>query len=320
MKRRFLLSMLALTALVPTLGWTADYPTRAIRMVVPFPAGSTTDAMARFLGERVSRTLQQTVVIENKPGAQGAIAAAEVARAAADGYTLLVGTNSTQAANIHLFNKLPYDPRKDFSGITLFSINPLVLVVRPDLPAANLTQLIEHAREKPGALNYGVGNSGSLVTAKKLMAMAQFSAQDINYPGSPQAVTDLVAGRLDFMITDVSVTRSHINSGKLRALGVTTANRIAVLPGVPTMAEAGVKGYEFSAWGGLFAPAKTPKQVIETLNTAFVSAIKSDEAQAFFERQGQVGSTLSPAQFDHFVAQEIEAWGRLLAQAGVKKQ
>lgn len=298
----------------------ADYPERTIRLIVPFTAGSTTDAMARFLGERVSKDLKQTVIIDNKPGAQGGIAASEVARAPADGYTLLVGTNSTQAANVHLFKKLSYDPVKDFAGITQFAINPLVMVVRADLPARNMQEFIAHARATSDGLNYGVGNTGSLVTVSKLMTGNAFPAVAVNYPGSPQAVADLLAGRLDFMITDVSVTRPHIEAGKLRALAVTTAERVPSLPKVPTMQEAGIKGYTFAAWGGLFAPAKTPRPIVEKLNKAFSAAISSTEGRAFFERQGQVGAPTSADDFDRFVRQEIDTWGVLLEQAGVSKQ
>jgi tripartite-type tricarboxylate transporter receptor subunit TctC len=318
--RRLILSSLAAAATLPRPGWAADYPARAIRVVVPFPAGSTTDAMARFLGDKVSKELGQTVVVDNRPGAQGGIAASEVARAKPDGYTLFAGTNSTQAANVHLFEKLSYDPQADFAGITRFAINPLVLVVRADFPATNLEQFLQLARSRSGGLNFGVGNTGSLVTVAKLMTMTNFSAVAINYAGSPQAVNDLLGGRLDFMITDVSVTRAHLEAGKLRALGVTTGHRLAVLPSVPTLAEAGVKGYEFSAWGGLFAPAKTPRPIVEQLSKAFAAAITSADGRAFFEKQGQVGAPMAPDAFDRYVVQETEIWGRLLAQANVKKQ
>jgi tripartite-type tricarboxylate transporter receptor subunit TctC len=318
--RRLFLSTLAAGAALPRLSWATNYPARSIRIVVPFPAGSTTDAMARFLGEKVSKELGQAVVVDNRPGAQGGIAASEVARAKPDGYTLLAGTNSTQAANVHLFEKLSYDPRADFTGITRFAINPLVLVVRADSPATNVQQFLQIARAKADGLSFGVGNTGSLVTVSKLMAMTNFAAVAINYPGSPQAVNDLLGGRLDFMITDVSVTRAHVEAGKLRALAVTTAERLAVLPTVPTLAEAGVKGYEFVAWGGLFAPAKTPEPIVHQLNKAFVAAINSADGRAFFEKQGQVGAPMAPEAFDRYVVQETAVWGRLLAQANVKKQ
>ena len=242
-----------------TTAWSAEnYPERPIRLVVPFPAGSTTDTMARFLSDQVRADLGQTLVVENKAGAQGSIAATEVSRAAPDGYTLLVGTNSTQSANVHLFKKLSYDPANDFISITQFSMNPLVLVVRPDLPATTLQEFLDYAKSQPGKLNYGVGNTGSLAAVQMLKSMTGVQAMDIQYAGTPQAITDLIAGRLDFMITDISVTRPYIETGKLRALGVTPKKTTSALPGVPTLAEAGLQGYEFVAWGR-FAPAGTSR-------------------------------------------------------------
>lgn len=298
----------------------SDYPARPIRLVVPFPAGSTTDAMARFLGERVAKTLGQSVIVENKAGAQGSIAASEVSRAAPDGYTLLVGTNSTQSANVHLFNKLSYDPGRDFAAITQFTMNPLVLVVRPDLPAQDVKQFIAYAKANPGELNYGTGNSGSLAAAQMLKSMAGIQAMDVPYAGTPQAITDLLAGRLDFMITDISVTRPYIEAGKLRALAVTPRERVASLPDIPTLAQSGLPDYEFVAWGGLFAPAATPAPVIDRLNQAFVAALKSDEASVFFAKQGQEAAPRTPRAFNDYVAAQTVLWGELLAAAGQKKQ
>lgn len=299
---------------------TSDYPARPIHLVVPFPAGSTTDAMARFLGERVGKSLGQSVIVENKAGAQGSIAASEVSRAQADGYTLLVGTNSTQSANVHLFKKLPYDPARDFLAITQFTMNPLILVVRPDLPAQNVEQLLIYAKEHPGKLNYGTGNTGSLAAAQMLKDMAGIQAMEVPYAGTPQAITDLLAGRLDFMITDISVTRPYIEAGKLRALAVTPRERVESLPDVPTLAESGLPDYEFVAWGGLFAPAGTPEPVIERLNQAFVQALQSEEAVAFFAKQGQQAAPRTPRAFADYVVAQTDLWGELLAAAGQKKQ
>ncbi|QDJ40930.1 hypothetical protein CBR71_06500 [Bordetella hinzii] len=298
----------------------AAYPERPIRLVVPFPAGSTTDAMARFLGERVARTLGQSVIVENKAGAQGSIAASEVSRAAPDGYTLLVGTNSTQSANVHLFHKLSYDPSRDFAGITQFTMNPLVLVVRPDLPVQDVAQFIAYAKAHPGRLNYGTGNTGSLAAAQMLKSMAGIQAMDVPYAGTPQAITDLLAGRLDFMITDISVTRPYIEAGKLRALAVTPRQGVASLPDTPTLAQSGLPDYEFVAWGGLFAPAATPAPIIDRLNQAFVQALQSAEASAFFAKQGQEAAPRTPRAFDDYVAAQTVLWGELLAAAGQKKQ
>jgi len=297
-----------------------EYPARPVHLVVPFPAGSTTDAMARFLGERVAKALGQSVIVENKAGAQGSIAAAEVSRATGDGYTLLVGTNSTQSANVHLFKKLPYDPAQDFVAITQFTMNPLILVVRPDLPVQDVEQFLAYVKANPGKLNYGTGNTGSLAAVQMLKSMAGIQAMDVPYAGTPQAITDLLAGRLDFMITDISVTRSYIEAGKLRALAVTPRERVASLPNIPTLAEAGVADYEFVAWGGLFAPAGTPAPVVDRLNQVFVQALQSDEATAFFAKQGQQAAPRTPQDFTDYVVAQTDLWGELLAAAGQKKQ
>lgn len=324
MKRRRILALAAcvmLPLVQSTAAWASPaYPERPVRLVVPFPPGSTTDAMARFLADQAAPLLGQSLVVANKAGAQGAIAASEVARASADGYTLLVGTNSTQAANLYLSDSLPYDPRKDFSAITQFAINPLVLVVRADLPVKDLPEFLDYARQRPDELNYGVGNTGSLVSAQLLNRMAGIKAVGVNYPGSPQAITDLLDGRLHYMVTDVSVVRPHVEAGKLKALGVTTVQRVPAMPDVPTIAEAGVKGYEFSsAWGGLFAPAGTSPDILEKLNKAFVTALNSAEAKAFFDKQGQIAAPRTVAEFDRYVGQEHATWKTLIEQADIGK-
>lgn len=299
---------------------TTSYPERPVRLVVPFPPGSTTDAMARFLAERTAPLLGQSLVVANKAGAQGSIAASEVARSPADGYTLLVGTNSTQAANPYLSDSLPYHPRKDFAAITQFTINPLVLVVRADLPVNNLKEFLAYAKERPGELNFGVGNTGSQVSAQLLNRMAGLKAEGVNYPGSPQAITDLLGGRLHYMVTDVSVVRPHVEAGKLKALGVTTRQPVPALPGVPTIAEAGLPDYEFSsAWGGLFAPAGTSPEILEKLNKAFVTALNTPEAKAFFDKQGQIIAPRSVNEFENYVRQEHETWKELIEQANKNK-
>lgn len=313
---------LSFSALAPA--WSADkadaYPQRAIKLVVPFPAGSTTDTMTRFLSEKVAPELKQSLVVENKAGAQGGIAAADVSRAAPDGYTLLVGTNSTQAANVHLFKNLPYNPAKDFVAITQFTMNPLVLVVHPDLPAKDLAQFLDYAKARPGELNYGVGNTGSLAAVQMLKSMTGIQAMDIQYAGTPQAITDLIAGRLDFMITDISVTRPYIETGKLRALAVTPIKPTKALPDTPTFDKAGLKGYEFVAWGGLFAPAGTDPAIINKLNQAFVKALNSPEAAQFLGQQGLEPAPKTPDQFNQYVADQTVMWGKLIDDAGIPKK
>lgn len=296
-----------------------DYPSRVINLVVPFPAGSATDSEARFLGERVSKILGQQVIIENKAGADGTVAAAGVARAEPDGYTLLLATNSTHAANVHLHKKLPYDPVGDFAPIARLTRNPLVLVVNSDFPAQNLQEFIQHAKQNPGKLTYGSGNTGSLAAAQLIKTMTGIDALNVPYKGTPAAITDILAGRIDFMVTDVAVTREFVETKKLRALGVTTAARIPTMPTVPTVAEAGIPGYQFAAWSGLFAPAGTPPAIVEKLNRAFLEALKGPEADAFFNLVALEPDPSTPEELSKHVQSQIELWGRIIAETGLKK-
>lgn len=296
----------------------ASYPERPIRLVVPFPAGSATDGFTRFLAEEAAGILGQSLVVTNRAGAQGAIGASEVARAAPDGYTLLVGTNSTQAANLYLSDSLTYDPRTDFAAITQLAVSPLVLVLQDDSPATDLQSFLDYARSRPGELNYGIGNTGSQVSSHMLNEQAGVEAVGVNYPGSPQAVTDLLGGHLQYLITDVSVARSHIDAGKLKALGVTTAQRIPALGDVPTLAEAGLPGYEYSSsWIGLYAPAGTPRSVLEKLNQAFVTVLNSQATHDFMDQRGLVGMPRTIDEFNAYMTAEQENWRTMIEAVGV---
>lgn len=254
------------------------YPSRLIRLVCPFPAGSATDTQARFLAEQVGKTIGQKLIVENKAGATGNLAAADVARSAPDGYSLLLATNSSHAANIHLYKKLPFDPVADFTPIARLTRNPLVLVVAEGSPAKTLKELVALAKSQPGKLSFGTGNTGSLAAAQLLKSSAGIDIQRVPYQGTPQAITDLLGGRIDLVITDVAVVREFVSTGKLRALAVTTAAALKTMPGVPTMAEAGVPGYEFAAWSGLYGPAGLPAPIVKVLHDDFVAALKGPEA------------------------------------------
>eukprot|EP01035_Chromulina_nebulosa_P001542 gene1542-biopygen1337 len=235
-----------------------DYPSRPIRMIVPFPAGGPTDLLARVVGQRMGELMRQPIVVDNKPGANANIGASEVARAPGDGYTLYLATNSTHSANVHLYNKMPFDPVADFTPIARLTRNPLVMVVAKEFPANDLKAFIAYAKANPGKLSYGSGNTGSMAAAQLVKSMAGIDAVRVSYPGTPQAITDLLGGRIEFVITDVAVTREFINQGSLRALGVTTTARVASLPEVPPMAEVGLPGYDFAAWSGLFGTKNLP--------------------------------------------------------------
>ena len=295
------------------------YPNRLIKLIVPFPAGTATDTEARFLADKVGAALGQKIIVENKAGANGNLGATEAARAQPDGYTLYLATNSTHSANVHLYNKLPFDPVADFTPIARLTRNPLVFVVNSSFPAKDVREFIAYAKANPGKLSYGTGNTGSMAAAQLVKSMAGIEAVKVSYPGTPAAITDLLGGRIEFVITDVAVTREFIAAGTLRALGVTTSQPVASLPQVPTMAAAGLPGYEFAAWSGLFAPAGTPDAVVETLNRAFTAAMSSPEATKFFGDIGLEPDTSTAAGLAAHVKAQTELWGRIIRESGLEK-
>jgi tripartite-type tricarboxylate transporter receptor subunit TctC len=321
MPRRFtLLAALAFLVLAPAAPHAETYPTRRITAVIPFPAGSGTDPVARFVGERVSKALKQPFVIENKPGANGALAAAEVARAAPDGHTILFGTNSTHAANPHLLKDMSYDPVGSFAPVTRVTLNPLMLVVRPEVPAASVREFIDHAKAHPGKLNYGTGNTGGLAATQMLKTMTGVDVVQVSYRGTPQAVTDLLGGRLHFMFTDPALVREHVEKGSLRALAVTSAERMSAFPDLPTMAESSLPKFEIVSWIAVFAPAGTPEAILATLNRELVAAIRDPEAGEFFRKLAMEPSPTTAAELAGFVESEIRKWGEVIAAAGLEKQ
>jgi len=251
--------LLAAPALLLSRAWAqSDYPKRPIRIVAPFAAGAATDVLTRRLGQSVSKSLGQQLVVDNRPGAQGAIAARIVARAPNDGYTLMMAGNSSHAANVHTMKEPGYDPIKDFTPIIHLSSNPQILVINSELPVRNLQEFITYSKERPGKLSYGVGNAGSQVAASLLQAQAGIEAVGVNYPGTPQATTDLLAGRLDFIMNDPVVAVPHVRSGKLRVLGVTSKQRLASLPDVAPLSELGLPNFDYASWSAVAGPLDCP--------------------------------------------------------------
>ncbi|RTL72941.1 MAG: tripartite tricarboxylate transporter substrate binding protein [Hyphomicrobiales bacterium] len=297
----------------------AGYPERVIKLIVPFPAGSATDSEGRFLAEQVGKSLNATVIVENKAGANGNLAAQFVAKAAPDGYTLLLATNSSHSANVHLYKTLNFDPVRDFAPVARLTRNPLVLVVNPASGISDLKGLLRAAKEAPSKLNYGTGNTGSHVAVQLLLSLGNIEAVRVPYQGTPQAITDLIGGRIDFVITDVAVVRPFVQSGALRALGVSTAQPLRTLPGVPTIAHAGLPGYDFAAWSGLFAPAGTPDQIVTMLDRAFEAALAGPEADRFFDVVGLEPDPGTPEVLRQHVVTQTEIWGTIIAQTGLEK-
>lgn len=296
-----------------------DWPSKPLRIIVPFPAGSGTDSSARAVGQALSKRLGQPVVVDNKAGANGVIAAQEAARAAPDGYTFFITTMTTHAVNVHLYKKLPYDPVKDFEPVSLIARSPLVLVVRntADTPKT-LAELTQRIKASPGKLSFGSGSTSTRAGGELYKTMAHLDVLHVPYKGTPQALTDLVGGQIDFMFPDLSPAVPLVQQGQLRALAVTSARRVKSLPDVPTMAEAGIPGFELTAWAAAFAPAHTPKDIIQRVNLAIQEYLKSKEAEEFFARTGSEAVPTTPEGLGSYVQSEIQKWGDIVRRANMQ--
>jgi len=302
------------------LAQTDKFPSRPIQVVITSTPGSTSDVLTRFLSAEISKALGQHLIVVSKPSETGTIGADFAKRSASDGYTLFLGGNTTMAANVHLVKNLSYDPIRDFEPVSLATINPLILVVKSELQIHSVAEFIAHAKRNPGALNYGVGNAGGKVAVQLLRSLSGIDAQEISYKGASQAMLDLVAGRLDFMIVDPLVADPFIKQGTIRALAVTSSSRLPAMPTLPTMMEAGVSGYDYASFLGYYAPKGTPKIVIEQLNAAFVKAVNAKDAQEFFNRMGMIGRSSSPQGLTQFNQEQILNWERLVKIAGMQAQ
>lgn len=296
-----------------------SFPNKPIKIIAPFAPGSS-DMIARRLGDYAGKTLGQPIVVETRPGGQGTVASRVIAKSKGDGYTLLLGTNSTHAASVHLFKELGYDPIKDFTPIIRFTVNPLMLVVRTDMPVRSVPEFIQYARERPGKLNYGTGNSGSLVAAQMLKTQAGIEAVGVNYPGNAQAVNDFVAGRLDFMVTDPMIVKSFVQADKLRILGLTSKQRLSTFADVVPLAESGLPQFEYASWIGLFGPAGMPAEVTRKLHDAFAKALAEQDNVKFLADIGMIAAGTSPQEFGDYVQDQIKFWGRLTKDAGLTPQ
>ncbi|MFT3804252.1 MAG: tripartite tricarboxylate transporter substrate binding protein [Burkholderiaceae bacterium] len=302
-------------------GAQADYPSRPISIVVGFPPGTATDAVARVLAERMSAHLKQAVVVENRPGGGGSLGAGSVARAPADGYTLLIGASAPLSINPHVYGKLPYDSRKDFAPIGQLTWLPYMLVVRPDFPAGDLKQLIALARDKPGAISFG--STGNGTTSQLLMEVigsrAGVKFLHVPYKGSAQAQADIVGGQLDSSFDTLPSSMMMVKAGKLKPLAVSSARRNALMPDVPTVAEQGFPDFEMGAWLGLVAPAGTPVPVLDKLFATLTTIAAEDE---YRKRIAQSGAEVRPSTtreaFAAFVARDYDDWGRIVREFGVK--
>ena len=296
------------------------WPSRPIRYIVPFAPAGTTDILARTIAEPLSKALGVPVVVENKPGAGGGVGAAEVAKAAPDGYTIMGGTISTHAINASLYSNLPYDPVKDFVPITLIARVPNMLVVNNDIAAKNVAELIKLMKANPGKWTFASSGNGTSqhLSGELFKGMAGVEMQHVPYKGSPPALNDVMGGQVDMTFDNITTAWALAKGGKLRALAVTTAQRSSVAPDVPTLAESGLPGYEIGSWQGVFAPAGTPPDIVKRLNAEIVKIIKSPEVQKKLIDLGAepVGDT--PEQFATFVKAEVVKWGEVVKKSGAK--
>jgi tripartite-type tricarboxylate transporter receptor subunit TctC len=321
MNRRSLTLLGAALALAPLLGQAQSFPEKPITFVVPFAAGTATDQIARALGNVITAETRQAVVIDNRAGASGFIASQFVAKAPADGYTVLITTNTTHAANEHLYKKLPYDPVKDFAPLAGLGKGGQIMVVNPSSNVKSVADFIALAKKEPGKLSFGSGSSSSRMAGELLQQMADIKLLHVPYKSNTLAVTDLLGGQIDMMITDTATGLPQVKGGKLRALGMSSASRSPLAPDVPTIAEAGVKGYEMGYWFAAYAPAKTPPAVVKRLNELLVKAAKSDSAKtAFYEPSGTEVFTTTPEDLAKFQAGESQKWGRIVKAAGIEAE
>lgn len=312
---------LALAALIaPAQGWAQGFPDKPITFIVPFAAGSATDQLARAIGQAVTLENKQSVVIDNKPGANAFIGAQAAKAAKADGYTVFITTNTTQSANEHLFKKLPYDPVKDFEPVSALGRGGQIMVVNPSLPVNSVADFIKLAKSKPGKLSFGSGSSSSRTAGELFKQMTGTYIVNIPYRSNPPAVTDLIGGQIDMMITDMATGLPQVKAGKLKALGVSTKKRSPLAPEVPTIDEASVKGYEMTYWFAAYVPAGTPAPVISRLNELLVKAAHSSTAANFYQSTGTEIFTSTSDELRKFQAAESIKGGRIIKSAGIEPE
>ncbi|MFO1312008.1 MAG: tripartite tricarboxylate transporter substrate binding protein [Burkholderiales bacterium] len=308
-------ALLAAVAVAPA---AAAFPDRPIRMICPMPAGSAADALTRIISARMAETLGQPVVVENKTGADGAIAAEFVAKSAPDGYTLFLGTNSPMAAVPALRNPPPYDALNDFTPISFVGKYTMFLVVNTQVPVKSVNELVELARSKPGKLNAGTGTTGGLINTAQFKSLGKVDLLQVPYKGEPPGVVDLVAGRLDVMFATPTTAMAHIKDGKLRPLGVVLDNRSPLLPDVPTMAEAGLPKFVNVTWAAILGPARMPKDVVARLNVAVNEALNNPQVREKLYVQAIEINGSTPEWLGAFMKDQIEVWGRIGREIGMK--
>jgi tripartite-type tricarboxylate transporter receptor subunit TctC len=307
-------SLLAVSAIAQT------FPDRPIKLVVPFPPGGVTDIVARTLSVKLTEELKQSVIVENRAGASGAIGAEAVARSAPDGYTWLMGNISTLAINQWTMAKLNYNPSSSFEPVAMVAVQPLLVAVNPTVPVNTLSELVAFAKKNPGKLNYGTAGSSIHLAVEYFSGLAGIKMNHIPYKGSAPAITDLLGGQIQVLFDPFSSIHPQVAAGKVKALAITTADRSAVAPQVPTVIELGFAGYDVSSWQGIVVPAGTPKDIVVKMNAAINKALKSKEVVDRFAQFSAVPTQWTPQQFGQYISQEQARWSKVAKDAGVVPQ
>jgi tripartite-type tricarboxylate transporter receptor subunit TctC len=320
LNRRQALALAAAGAVMPAAAQSAGFPNKTVRIIVPYTTGGSNDVIARLLAQQLQTQWGQPVVVENRPGAAGNIGSAEVAKAAPDGHTLLLTNINITSMNPALIANMPFDPQKDFAPISLLGTTTLALVVHPSVPANSVAELISLAQKEPGKLNYASSGNGSPqhMSAEMFKAMTRTQITHVPYRGAAPAVADVVGGQVQVTVGVVNQLIAHIRSGRLRALGVTSLKRLAQLPEVPTLDEAGVRGYESEIWLGLAAPGATPAPLIEQINQDVRRAMSNPEVVSRLQGQGIDVLLSTPAQMRQRSLDDLKRWGDIIRTAGIK--
>ncbi len=319
--KKLLLAFAAAAAVLFSPAARADtYPSRPITLVAAFGAGSASDTICRIIAEQLSAALKQPVIVEARPGADGALAATYVAHQPADGYTLLMATNSPLSADPFLLKDLSYDAVKDFTPIARAGSFTLMLVVNKDIPAKTVPELIAYAKANPGKLSYASGNTSGIVAGETLKHWGGFEMLHVPYKSTPPALTDIIAGRVSMMFADFTTAMPHVSAGSLRALAQTRIKRSSLYPELPTLDESGIKGFNMDAWAGIVGPAKMPPEVVAKLNAALRKIIDDPATKVKFRRVGFEGFSSSPDELGQYIKDQLDAWRRMVADSGVQVQ
>jgi tripartite-type tricarboxylate transporter receptor subunit TctC len=321
MKKLLRVGLCALGLALCSLAWAEAYPSKIVRIIVPFPPGGGTDVIARVIAQKLTESWGQQVIVENKAGASGTIGSDLVAKSPADGYTLLL-TATHHAINLSMYKQLPYDTLRDFVPVAYIAASPNLLLLHPSVPANNVQELIAYVKSKPGGLNYASSSVGGAthLTGELFKTAAGIELQHIPYKGAAPAMTDLLGGQVPMMFDVIPTALAHVRSGRLKAIAVTSARRTTVMPEVPTIAESGIPGFEAISWFGLYAPAATPKETVNKLNADFNRVLQLPEVKDKLAAQGAEPIAMTPEQFAGYLRAEIVKWAKAIKDSGAKAE